>query len=325
MSVSRPAVLLDCDPGIDDCLALMYLAGLHHAGDIELVGVSTTAGNVEVEQTAANARWILDLCGLPEVPVAPGRPAALEVELTTTPETHGESGLGYLSSPGHDFGDIQWQDLWSTVFTRYPGLHLIITGPVTNLADFERENGDAVARCGSITIMGGAVNYRGNTTPTAEWNFWVDPHAAARHFRATAAPPSTLCSLEVTEQFLITPERLAEIEALLGQHPMTKKLPEILRFYFEFHHAQGEGYQAQIHDLLTCIIALNRVPFEAVETTIDVEADSALLRGTSVADLRNHWGKPANASLVTNADIPAAHREFDRALRILGARVALDE
>ena len=325
MSLSRPAVLLDCDPGIDDCLALMYLAGLHHAGEIELVGVSTTAGNVAVQQTAANARWILDLCGLPEVPVAPGRSAPLEVELTTTPETHGASGLGYLSAPDHDFGDMQWLELWSTAIARNPGLHLIITGPVTNLADFEREHGDAVARCGSITIMGGAVNYRGNTTPTAEWNFWVDPHAAARHFSASAELDSTLCSLEVTEQFLITPERLAEIQGLLGTHPMAEKLPELLRFYFEFHQAQEEGYQAQIHDLLTCIIALKKVPFEAVEPTIDVEADSALMRGTSVADLRNHWRRPANASLVTSADIPAAHREFDRALRALSARVALGE
>lgn len=75
----------------------------------------------------------------------------------------------------------------------------------------------------------------------------------------------------------------------------------------------------------TGIIALKKVPFEAVDTTIDVEADSALMRGTSVADLRNHWGRPANASLVTSADIPAAHHEFDRALRALSARVALGE
>lgn len=325
MSFSRPAVLLDCDPGIDDCLALLYLAGLHHAGEIELVGVSTTAGNAEVQQTAANARWILDLCGLPEIPVAPGRQTPLEVELTTTPETHGETGLGYLCAPDHDFGDIHWRDLWSAAIAHNARLHLIISGPVTNLADFEREHGEAVARCGSITIMGGAVNYRGNTTPTAEWNFWVDPHAAAHHFRALAALPSTLCSLEVTEQFLITPQRLAEIKGLLGTHPMAEKLPEILRFYFEFHEKQGEGYQAQIHDLLTCIIALQKIPFEAVETTIDVEADSVQMRGTSVADLRNHWGRPANASLVTSADIPAAHLEFDRALRVLGGRVARGE
>ncbi|MBK4182313.1 nucleoside hydrolase [Corynebacterium macginleyi] len=325
MSFSRPAVLLDCDPGIDDCLALLYLAGLHHADEIELVGVSTTAGNAEVQQTAANARWILDLCGLPKIPVAPGRPRPLQVELTTTPETHGETGLGYLSAPNHDFSDIHWRDLWSTAIDHNPGLHLIITGPVTNLADFEREHGEAVARCGSITIMGGAVNYRGNTTPTAEWNFWVDPHAAARHFSASAELHSTLCSLEVTEQFLITPQRLAEIKGLLGTHPMAEKLPEILRFYFEFHEKQGEGYQAQIHDLLTCIIALQKIPFETVETTIDVEADSVQMRGTSVADLCNHWGRPANASLVTSADIPAAHREFDRALRVLGGRVARGE
>ena len=77
MTAKPPAVLIDCDPGIDDCLALMYLAGLHHAGEIELVGVTTTAGNVEVHQTAANARWIMDLCSLADVPVAPGVPLSL--------------------------------------------------------------------------------------------------------------------------------------------------------------------------------------------------------------------------------------------------------
>ena len=87
MIATPPAVLIDCDPGIDDCLALMYLAGLHHAREIELVGVTTTAGNVEAYQTAANARWILDLCSLADVPVAPGLPHPLKVGLTTTPET----------------------------------------------------------------------------------------------------------------------------------------------------------------------------------------------------------------------------------------------
>ena len=77
----------------------MYLAGLHHAGEIELVGVTTTAGNVEVHQTAANARWILDLCSLADVPVAPGLPQPLKVDLTTTPETHGPTGLGYAHAP----------------------------------------------------------------------------------------------------------------------------------------------------------------------------------------------------------------------------------
>ena len=107
---------------------------------------------------------------------------------------------------------------------------------------------------------------------------------------------------------------------LLHGHPMAQILPDVLRYYFEFHQAQGEGYQAQIHDLLTCMIALEQIDFEVVETTVDVEAESPLLRGTSVADLRNHWGRAHNARLVTSADMEAAHQECLRGFTLLASR-----
>jgi len=321
MIATPAAVLIDCDPGIDDCLALMYLAGLHHAGDIELVGVTTTAGNVEAYRTAANARWILDLCSHADVPVAPGLTRPLKVDLTTTPETHGPTGLGYATAPATKLHHRDWQRLWKEALAAHHDLQLIVTGPVTNLAAFERTHGEEAAQFGAITIMGGAVNYRGNTTPTAEWNFWVDPHAAAQHFHSsTPRVPTTLCSLELTEQFLITPQRLEAVMELLHGHPMAQILPDVLRYYFEFHQAQGEGYQAQIHDLLTCMIALKQIDFEVVETTVDVEAESPLLRGTSVADLRNHWGRARNARLVTSADMEAAHQECLRGFTLLASR-----
>ena len=321
MIATPPAVLIDCDPGIDDCLALMYLAGLHHAGDIELVGVTTTAGNVEAYQTAANARWILDLCSLADVPVAPGLTRPLKVDLTTTPETHGSTGLGYATAPTTTLHHSDWQRLWKEALAAHQDLQLIVTGPVTNLAAFEKAHGEQAAQFGAITIMGGAVNYRGNTTPTAEWNFWVDPHSAAQHFHSSAPHvPTTLCSLELTEQFLITPQRLEAVMELLHGHPMAQILPDVLRYYFEFHQAQGEGYQAQIHDLLTCMIALGRIDFDVVETTVDVETESPLLRGTSVADLRNHWGRAHNARLITSADMEAAHQECLRGFTLLASR-----
>ncbi|WP_286953750.1 MULTISPECIES: nucleoside hydrolase [Corynebacterium] len=313
-------VLLDCDPGIDDALALMYLAGLHRAGEISLSGVTTTAGNVGVKQTALNAAWILEQCGLGEVPVQAGESAPLVVDLVTTPETHGPEGLGYFSAPAPASTDLAaaqeqetWQEMWKAAAAA--GAHLIVTGPVTNLARYVDSAG--AAGFSSITIMGGAINYRGNTTPTAEWNFWVDPDAARSFFEAPAH--STLCSLEVTEQFLVDPQRFENMLEILNRHPLTAVLPEILRFYFEFHEKQGEGYQAQIHDLLTCMIALGTVPYEAMETTVAVEAQSQLLRGTSVADLRGHWNRPANCAVVTGADIEAAHREFSRALKLLAS------
>ncbi|MDO5670656.1 MAG: nucleoside hydrolase [Corynebacterium sp.] len=308
-------VLIDCDPGIDDTLALLYLAGLHHAGEIELVGVTTTAGNTTAMQAAGNARWVLEQL-LIDVPVLPGQPHPASTALVTTPETHGPTGLGYLDVPAADPGG-DWEGLWERGVDKHPDLHLIVTGPLTNLDAFRLSHPERYVRLRHVTVMGGAVNYRGNTTPTAEWNFWVDPHAAAEVFAHPPHGKITLCSLEVTERFLIDPPRLSQLIRALGEHPIAAHLPDILRFYFEFHQAQGEGYQAQIHDLLTCMIALRTIPYEGTSTTVAVEAHSELLRGTSVADLRGHWDRAHNARLVTGADTEAAHAEFLRAVRAL--------
>ncbi|WIM68588.1 nucleoside hydrolase [Corynebacterium breve] len=312
---SKP-VLLDCDPGIDDTLALIYLAGLHSLGEIELHAVTTTAGNADVATTARNAAWVLNACGISTIPVVPGEPAPQKVPLVTTPETHGDSGLGYFNAPEHMLGD-DYVDLWQrAVDTHGRDLHVIVTGPATNVSAFRSRDPQRFAELVNITVMGGAVNHRGNSTPTAEWNFWVDPHAAADIFDH-APCPITLCSLEVTDQMLVGPERLQDIVDKLGATAIAQYLPEILRFYFEFHQAKGEGYQAQIHDLLTCMIALGTIDFAATATTVAVETESPLLRGTSVADVRGHWGRQPNARLVTSAAIQAAHDEFDRACAAL--------
>ncbi|WIM73411.1 nucleoside hydrolase [Corynebacterium suedekumii] len=142
--------------------------------------------------------------------------------------------------------------------------------------------------------MGGAVGYRGNTTPTAEWNFWVDPHAAADAL-AHAPAPVTLCSLEVTEQFLVDPPRLDRLVSDLGPTRFAEHLPEILRFYFEFHQAQGEGYQAQIHDLLTCMIAVETVRYGQRGVQVDVDTQGER-RGTSFRDAGGGEHPPGHLS-----------------------------
>lgn len=301
-------VVLDCDTGIDDAIALVYLAALHKQGQINLLAVTTTAGNVDVTTTARNSRFLLDACGLESIPVAAGEPVPLVVPLVTTPETHGPHGLGYWEAPADVDARVEddWQRVWD------PEAHLIVTGPATNLAHYAR--GHRFPQ--QVTLMGGAYHYPGNTTPTAEWNSWVDPHAASEVFAHTPTP-ITICSLGVTEQMLIGPGELHELTGILGAHPLAAVLTEALRFYFEFHQAQGEGYQAQIHDLLTCMIALGRIPFEATQTVVDIECDSPLMRGTTVADFKGHWQRRPNARLVTDADIDAAHDELRRAFASL--------
>ena len=267
-------VLFDCDTGIDDALALIYLSALHKRGEISLRGVTTTAGNVGIEQTTTNTQWVLKQCGLSEIPVLPGLPAPLEVPLVTTPETHGDHGLGYIDPGEMPEPQGEWKELWAELLAE-ESTQLIVTGPATNLAAFGPVK--------NTTLMGGAYLYPGNTTPTAEWNTWVDPHAAKQAF-AQAQYPIKVCSLGVTEQFTLNPDSLSTLTNTLGSAPIAQYLPEMLRFYFEFHEAQGEGYLAQIHDLLTCMIALDKIEYQGGDTTVDVEAESPLLRGTTVAD-----------------------------------------
>ena len=167
--MTPPPVLLDCDPGIDDTLALIYLAGLHIRGDIRLVGVTTTAGNTTTWRTAINAAWVLERCGVTDVPVAAGRSEPLKVALTTTPETHGEHGMGHLAPTAEQDVDTDWETLWDEAYAEHgQDLQLIVTGPCTNLAAWLGERHQTTAAFGSVTIMGGAVLYQGNTTPTAE-------------------------------------------------------------------------------------------------------------------------------------------------------------
>lgn len=306
-------VILDCDPGIDDAYALIYLAALNHAGEVELDCVTTTSGNVEAEQCARNAAYVLTQCGLRMVPLAAGTPLPLTGELETTPETHGETGLGYVHAPDRHV-EHDWDALWVDAIERgTDDLHLIVTGPMTNLAVFARTHPRHFARLERITVMGGAVNYPGNTTPTAEWNFWVDPHAAAEVFER-AEVPVTLCPLNVTERMVLEPGRLEGIVDKLGPTPLD--LEAITRFYFEFHEDVGEGYRAQIHDLLTVMVALERVPGSFCLSTLAVEHTSTLTRGTVVADLRGMWERDPNARLLTGADIDAAWREFERACEV---------
>ena len=286
--------VLDCDPGIDDAFALIYM---QKTGQLD--AVTTTGGNVGTAQTATNARWLLDALSGSVVPVAPGEPAPIARELITTPETHGEYGLGYVHPTPGTLHPGPWEDLW--------GSKLIVTGPLTNLARFRERCPERYAAIEELTIMGGAIDYPGNTTEHAEWNIWVDPEAAEDVFGHL--PPHarvTLCPLNVTEGFRIDPARLTPIAEALGGE-VGAALPEIMRFYWEFHESHGIGYTAQIHDLLTCLIACDAVDYsvEEVALTVDTGAD----RG-AVTQVTHPEAGRLPVRVLTGVDYEEAHRVF---------------
>lgn len=301
-------LVADVDTGIDDMLALVYLAGLHRAGEIELAAVTTSAGNTTVCQASRNSRWILDLCGCPDVPVAAGFGSPLKVPLTTTPETHGEFGLGFARPPSAGAG-VEACDAtgaapgtWSLVLSDGPA-DLLVTGPLTTVARFP----ELASRFDRLTVMGGAVDHPGNTTPTAEWNFWVDPDAVAAVFGAGPSEPDsrplTLCPLDVTETIIVRPEDV-ERWAIPGE--LGDAVAKALRFYFGFHRGQGIGYLAQVHDLFAAMVACGTVDVESADMSL------AAVAGDRGAIARVEGGR--RATVVKRTDPTAVLAEFERAL-----------
>ncbi|HIW30146.1 MAG TPA: nucleoside hydrolase [Candidatus Luteococcus avicola] len=320
-------ILADVDTGIDDLCALLQLCG---TPGVELVGVTTTGGNTTAEQSAANTAGVLDLCGRPDVPVVVGAGQPLLRPLVTTPETHGPDGVGWARLPdvAHRVQLDGAVDFWRDELRRHPGqTTILITGPCTNLALALLAEPRLFELAQRVVIMGGAFWYQGNTTPTADWNFWCDPDAAkevfaASHRAAENGLPSgklpVLCSLQVTERCEYRPDLLDDLIVRAGAKPLAYTaarpraqrpqadtgsvlldvLADALRFYFEFHHDYDQGYVAHLHDLFAAQVAAGIATITTTVSPVDVEADSEMLRGTSVRDDRKVWGRVGNCQVV---------------------------
>lgn len=185
--------------------------------------------------------------------------------------------------------------------------------------------------------MGGAFDYRGNTTPVAEWNTHVDPESAAEVFAAWTSSGAEhlpiVLGLNLTEHAVMTPELLGRLAEAAGSsstpmsaldprgtastasHPLIRVLEDAMRFYFEFHHDQGEGYLAHLHDPLAAAVALDTTLVRYRPAPVDVELTGTLTRGMTIADWSGHWGRQPNALIGTEVD-PAAF--FDRFIARVG-------
>lgn len=331
-------VILDVDTGIDDALALLYAAA---APEIELRAATCVAGNIDAQNVARNTAAVLALAGRGDVEVALGAERPLLRPLRTTPETHGPRGLGYADPPPAErpLSPRAAADLLVEEARRHPGrITLVATGPLTNVALACLREPAFPTLVRRLVLMGGAYRTPGNTTPVSEWNIAVDPEAARVVFDAfspehltplgpeLATQPRSgststsdasqpyripLCfGLDVTETAVLLPEHLEQLWAKAGARPDDDPLlgciDEALRFYFEFH-AQYDGfYGAHVHDPLALAGAVHPELVKRSEAvTVDVETAGQLTSGQTVADWRHHWGRPANAEIVLEADVPA--------------------
>jgi purine nucleosidase len=335
-------VFVDVDTGVDDAMALVYLFA---SDDAEVVGIASTAGNVPVQQVCENNLALLELCQITGVPVSKGSEQPISAPLRTAEDTHGPAGMGYAQLPSTD-RQLTAHDAaqaWVRAARAYPGeLVAIATGPLTNLALALRIEPTLPKLLRRLVIMGGAFDYRGNTTPVAEWNISVDPESAAEVFAVWSAawglqPPKHIpivLGLNLTENIAMTPALLSRLAAAaesssmpmsvlddrgtrsVASNPLIAVLEDAMRFYFEFHFDQGEGYLAHLHDPLAAAVALDPDLVECRPAAIDVELTGTLTRGMTIADWSNHWGREPNALIGVGVD-PAAF--FDRFITRVGA------
>jgi len=334
-------VFADVDTGVDDAMALAYLLA---SEDAELVGLASTAGNVPVDQVCINNLGLLELCGRPDIPVSKGSARPLTAPLRTAEDTHGPTGLGYasLTDGGRELTEYDAAEAWVLAAHDQPGeLIGLVTGPLTNLALAMRMEPALPRLLRRLVIMGGSFGYGGNTTPVAEWNISVDPESAAEVFAIWSAawglePPTHLpiiLGLNLTERAAMTPAILSRLAAAAGSattpmsvlddrgtrsvaaNPLIRLLEDAMRFYFEFHFDQGEGYLAHLHDPLAAAVALDPHLVRYRQATVDVELTGTLTRGMTVADWRGHWGRLPNANIGVEVD-PAAF--FERFIERVG-------
>ena len=292
---SKP-VILDVDPGHDDAVALMMACG---SPDLDLLAVTTVAGNVPLEKTTRNALRVLSLVGHTHVPVAAGAAAPLCRPLHTAEDIHGESGLEGTDIPEAGFASDKRGavDLIADTLRASPQpVTLVPVGPLTNVATLLYEHPDLKEKIAHVSLMGGSIGL-GNTTPAAEFNIFVDPEAAREVF--DSGLPVTMSGLDVTHQAGVGP---AERERLRAVGGLGAVVAELLDFFAATYEGVFGFDVPPLHDPVAVAAVLNSGLLGTRPMRVDVECGSDLTRGETVCDFYGVTGKPPNAEVGVELD-----------------------
>jgi purine nucleosidase len=294
------ALILDCDPGVDDAVALML--AFRSPAELRLLGVTTVAGNVGPILTARNARFIRELVGCEQVPVHAGCERPLLRPPIDAGHVHGDTGLGPLVvtepraplAAGHAV-----QFIVDTLLCEAAGsVTLAVTGPMTNLALALRLEPRIAARIREIVFMGGARSIGGNITASAEYNIYADPHAA--RIVSESGVPLVAIGLDATHQVRANATRIAALRAV--GTPLTTAAADLMRFagMLDFYGLPEPG--APLHDPCTIAYLLRPELFELAPVYLGIETDSPLTRGATAVEFRLDPARPTTARWATRVD-----------------------
>jgi purine nucleosidase len=290
-------IIIDCDPGVDDAIALLFAFA---SPELDILGITTVAGNVPLSFTAKNARKICELAKRPETLVYAGCPRPLMRSLETASHVHGETGLQGVDLPEPQMA-LQSQHgvafLIETLLNAPEPITLATLGPLTNLAIALIQAPEIMPKIQEVVLMGGATS-QGNVTASAEFNLYVDPHAA--HVVFTSGLKLTMIGLDVTHKVLTTPDRLQKIRAI--GTPVCTAAADLLAHYGTYDVEKFGMPGSPLHD--PCVIAYLLQPelFSGQDLPVAVEINSELTMGRTVVDLWRSGNEIPNVHVIQQAD-----------------------
>ena len=298
MATPRP-IIIDTDPGQDDAVAILLALA---SPELEVLGITAVAGNVPLALTSRNARIVAELAGRTDVPVFAGAACPMVRPLLTAEYIHGKTGLDGPDLPEPTLalapGDAV-DFIVRTLRERATGTVTVCPlGPLTNIALALVRSPDIADRIAQIVLMGGGCFEGGNITPAAEFNIYVDPHAAEVVFRSGV--PIVMMPLDVTHQVLTTPARIAALRAIGNRSG--EVVAQMLEFFERFDVAKYGSDGGPLHD--PCVIAYLLRPdlFGGRHINVEIETRSELTMGMTVADWWGVTGRPANAMFMRHVD-----------------------
>lgn len=308
--LNKMKMILDLDTGIDDALALAYAVA---SEEVELIGVTTTYGNVLLEQGADNVLKLLALLGVPEVPVFNGLPhASAKTDFAVQPisaQIHGKNGIGEVAL-GAPQGQVQAQSaidfILEAVQTYGSDLTIVAAGPMTNLDAAIAKDLNAMAGVGKIVIMGGALTVCGNVTPFAEANIRQDPAAADRLFRSGL--PITMVGLDVTLRTLLQYKETEQWRDLGTE--AGKKFADIVDYYIKAYEVTSPRLKGcALHDPLAVAVAIQPGLLETIQLHMKVETEGPST-GRTIGDNERINEPHPNVAVGVNVDVATFLHEF---------------
>ncbi|MCI9536234.1 MAG: nucleoside hydrolase [Lachnospiraceae bacterium] len=299
MERERKKVIIDCDPGIDDSLALMLALSME---ELSVAGITIVCGNGPVDMGFSNGKKILKKMGRLDIPVFKGEEKPLKREYVSALDTHGADGLGesFLPEvPGYEqpVGAVEYMEKELLK----GGCSVIALGPMTNLARLIEREPKAFARIEELVSMGGNYRSHGNCSPVAEYNYWADPDAASLVYKTAARMGKKIhmAGLDVTRKIVLTPDLLEYLKRL--NRDLGEFVQAITKFYFDFHWEWEHLIGCVINDPLAVAYFIDRSLCEGFEAYTEIETEGISI-GQSVVDAEGFYRKKANGVILTKTD-----------------------